>query len=84
MYTHVHIRDQSLVNHDMALVDHNIQAGDRTVNHSRDIHILSSAFLFIFLAYGAAQNLQTTLNTVSTFSLLCVQFTQRMFSKFLF
>ncbi|KAL5550023.1 hypothetical protein UlMin_000199 [Ulmus minor] len=32
-------------------------------NHTRDVHILSSAFLLIFLAYGAAQNLQTTVNT---------------------
>lgn len=32
-------------------------------NHTRDIHILSVAFLLIFLAYGAAQNLQSTLNT---------------------
>lgn len=34
-------------------------------NHTRDVHILSSAFLLIFLAYGAAQNLETTVNTVS-------------------
>ncbi|EXC31024.1 hypothetical protein L484_021326 [Morus notabilis] len=32
-------------------------------NHTRDVYILSFAFLFIFLAYGAAQNLQSTLNT---------------------
>ncbi|CAI8614475.1 unnamed protein product [Vicia faba] len=32
-------------------------------SHSRDVHILSLAFLLIFLAYGAAQNLQSTLNT---------------------
>ncbi|KAK4281384.1 hypothetical protein QN277_012886 [Acacia crassicarpa] len=32
-------------------------------NHTRDIHILSVAFLLIFLAYGAAQNLQSTVNT---------------------
>lgn len=44
------------------LVDQN-QNGTQTVNHSRDIHILSWAFLLIFLAYGAAQNLQSTLNT---------------------
>ncbi|XP_021804395.1 LOW QUALITY PROTEIN: UNC93-like protein 3 [Prunus avium] len=31
--------------------------------HTRDVHILSSAFLLIFLAYGAAQNLETSLNT---------------------
>lgn len=49
-------------------------------NHTRDVHILSSAFLLIFLAYGAAQNLETTVNTVGdlgTFSLgiLYVSFT---------
>lgn len=44
------------------LVDQN-QIGGQTLNHGRDIHILSWAFLLIFLAYGAAQNLQSTLNT---------------------
>lgn len=33
-------------------------------NYTRDVHILSCAFLLIFLAYGAAQNLETTVNTV--------------------
>ncbi|KAK8553698.1 hypothetical protein V6N13_072639 [Hibiscus sabdariffa] len=32
-------------------------------NRTRDVHILSSAFLLIFLAYGAAQNLETTVNS---------------------
>ncbi|WOL20336.1 hypothetical protein Cni_G29141 [Canna indica] len=32
-------------------------------NHARDVHILSLAFLFVFSAYGAAQNLETTVNT---------------------
>ncbi|XP_057438431.1 UNC93-like protein 3 [Lotus japonicus] len=32
-------------------------------SHTRDVHILSLSFLLIFLAYGAAQNLQSTLNT---------------------
>ncbi|CAJ1866119.1 unnamed protein product [Sphenostylis stenocarpa] len=32
-------------------------------SHTRDIHILSLAFLLVFLAFGAAQNLQSTLNT---------------------
>ncbi|XP_027349883.1 UNC93-like protein 3 isoform X2 [Abrus precatorius] len=32
-------------------------------SHTRDVHILSLAFLLVFLAYGAAQNLQSTLNT---------------------
>lgn len=35
------------------------------LNHTRDVHILSWAFLLIFLAYGAAQNLESTINTVS-------------------
>lgn len=34
-------------------------------DYTRDVHILSCAFLLIFLAYGAAQNLETTVNTVS-------------------
>ncbi|KAI5682300.1 hypothetical protein M9H77_03528 [Catharanthus roseus] len=33
------------------------------LNHTRDVHILSWAFLLIFLAYGAAQNLESTINT---------------------
>ncbi|CAH9116133.1 unnamed protein product [Cuscuta europaea] len=34
------------------------------LNHrARDVHILSCAFLLIFLAYGAAQNLESTINT---------------------
>ncbi|KAL6998317.1 hypothetical protein U1Q18_008441 [Sarracenia purpurea var. burkii] len=32
-------------------------------NHTRDVHILSSSFLLIFLAYGAVQNLESTINT---------------------
>ena len=39
-------------------------------NHARDVHILSSAFLLVFLAYGAVQNLESTLNTVSLVSVL--------------
>lgn len=35
------------------------------LNHTRDVHFLSWAFLFIFLAYGAVQNLESTINTVS-------------------
>ncbi|KAL4188970.1 hypothetical protein AMTRI_Chr08g204700 [Amborella trichopoda] len=33
-------------------------------NHAKDVHILSSYFLLIFLAYGATQNLESTVNTV--------------------
>ncbi|KAF8006143.1 hypothetical protein BT93_K0449 [Corymbia citriodora subsp. variegata] len=32
-------------------------------SHVRDVHILSCGFLLIFLAYGAAQNLESTVNT---------------------
>ncbi|XP_026443413.1 UNC93-like protein 3 isoform X2 [Papaver somniferum] len=37
--------------------------GNTTQNYTKDVHILSCAFLLIFLAYGAAQNLQSTVNT---------------------
>ncbi|KAF3672452.1 UNC93-like protein 3 [Capsicum annuum] len=33
------------------------------INHERDVYIMSCAFLLIFLAYGAAQNLESTINT---------------------
>lgn len=47
------------------------------INHTRDVHFLSWAFLLIFLAYGAAQNLQSTINTVCplSFYLLLLTFT---------
>lgn len=35
------------------------------MKHTRDVHILSCGFLLIFLAYGAAQNLESSVNTVS-------------------
>ncbi|KAG2272591.1 hypothetical protein Bca52824_067146 [Brassica carinata] len=31
-------------------------------SYTRDVHILSISFLLIFLAFGAAQNLETTIN----------------------
>ncbi|KAJ8636877.1 hypothetical protein MRB53_011144 [Persea americana] len=37
--------------------------GELPKNHARDVHVLSFAFLFVFLAYGAAQNLESTVNT---------------------
>ncbi|KAK7287543.1 hypothetical protein RIF29_00824 [Crotalaria pallida] len=37
----------------------------KTKSHTKDVHILSLAFLLIFLAYGA--NLQSTLNTLLSF-----------------
>jgi len=45
--------------------DDNSAIEARKSHHSTDIHILSLAFLLVFLAFGAAQNLQSTLNTVS-------------------
>lgn len=47
------------------LVGNEIRAtqGSFPMNHTRDVHILSCAFLLIFLAFGAAQNLQSTINT---------------------
>jgi len=38
--------------------------GASATGAARDVHLLSSAFLFVFLAYHAAQNLQSTVNTV--------------------
>ena len=35
-----------------------------TRSPAADAHILSAAFLFVFAAYGAAQNLESTVNTV--------------------
>ncbi|KAM3688926.1 hypothetical protein ACB098_09G007500 [Castanea mollissima] len=59
--------------------------GDKLVeipkkNHARDVHILSSAFLLVFLAYGAVQNLESTLNTeedlgTTSLGILYVSFT---------
>uniref|UniRef100_A0A1J3HTU3 UNC93-like protein 3 n=1 Tax=Noccaea caerulescens TaxID=107243 RepID=A0A1J3HTU3_NOCCA len=39
--------------------DQKLRAGK---SYTRDVHILSISFLLIFLAYGAAQNLETTVN----------------------
>lgn len=41
--------------------DRKVRAGK---SYTRDVHILSISFLLIFLAYGAAQNLETTVNKV--------------------
>ncbi|KAK8337377.1 hypothetical protein V6Z12_A09G181100 [Gossypium hirsutum] len=40
-----------------------VSGGETPKNRTRDVHILSCAFLLIFLAYGAAQNLETTINS---------------------
>jgi hypothetical protein len=40
--------------------------GAGAASETRDAHLLSSAFFFVFLAYHAAQNLQSTVNTVRT------------------
>nr|KJB36750.1 hypothetical protein B456_006G174800 [Gossypium raimondii] len=40
-----------------------VSGGETPKSRTRDVHILSCAFLLIFLAYGAAQNLETTINS---------------------
>ncbi|KAL3536379.1 hypothetical protein ACH5RR_004840 [Cinchona calisaya] len=42
---------------------HHSNSNKPIINYKRDVHILSWAFLLIFLAYGAAQNLESTINT---------------------
>lgn len=42
-----------------------ISQSETPKTRTRDVHILSCAFLLVFLAYGAAQNLETTVNAVS-------------------
>ncbi|XP_047938017.1 UNC93-like protein 3 [Salvia hispanica] len=39
------------------------QAPSQPLNHRRDVYLLCWAFLLIFLAYGAVQNLESTMNT---------------------
>ena len=51
------------------LVVSDSQSDKTRQNHTRDVHVLSCAFLLIFLAYGATQNLESTVNTVSFYSL---------------
>lgn len=60
--------------------DDNSAIEARKSHHSTDIHILSLAFLLVFLAFGAAQNLQSTLNTeddlgTTTLGILYLSFT---------
>ncbi|KAF9592123.1 hypothetical protein IFM89_011961 [Coptis chinensis] len=62
-----------------------LQSEESPNNHTRDVHILSSAFLLIFLAYGAAQNLESTVNTeenlgTTSLGILYISFT--VFSLF--
>ncbi|CAA0836420.1 UNC93-like protein 3 [Striga hermonthica] len=40
-----------------------VEENPQPLNHTRDVHILCWAFLLIFLAYGAVQNLESTINT---------------------
>ncbi|CAL5333385.1 unnamed protein product [Camellia sinensis] len=54
-------------------------------NHTRDVHILSSAFLLMFLAYGAVQYLECTINTeedIGTISLGILYLSFMVFSFF--
>lgn len=53
------------------------------INHTRDLHILSFAFLFVFSAYGAAQNLESTVNNegnIGTISLAILYLSFTLFS----
>ncbi|CAA6654928.1 unnamed protein product [Spirodela intermedia] len=43
--------------------DRSLPQASRRENHARDVHILSFGFLFVFSAYSAAQNLESTVNT---------------------
>ncbi|KAL2934339.1 UNC93-like protein 3 [Bienertia sinuspersici] len=54
-------------------------------SHSRDVHILSSAFLLVFSAYGAVQNLESTVNddgNLGTISLGILYVSFMVFSLF--
>lgn len=47
----------------LVLEQNSVSSDSDQLNHKRDVHILSWAFLLIFLAYGAVQNLESTINT---------------------
>lgn len=75
----------SPVEEGLPLVDSNSSSAKTPRSHSRDVHILSLAFLLVFSAYGAVQNLESTVNAegdLGTISLgiLYVSFT--VFSLF--
>ncbi|KAL7248304.1 hypothetical protein ACSBR2_003086 [Camellia fascicularis] len=53
-------------------------------NHTRDVHILSSAFLLIFLAYGAVQNLESTINTEEDLGTISLRILYSSFMVFSF
>lgn len=42
---------------------HQLPGNSRSRRHTRDVHFLSLAFLFVFSAYHAAQNLESSINT---------------------
>ena len=48
----------------LVLVSGEDRKGRPGKSYTRDVHILSISFLLIFLAFGAAQNLETTINKV--------------------
>lgn len=39
--------------------------------HTRDVHVMSCGFLLVFLSYGAAQNLESSVDTASSCLALC-------------
>ncbi|KAL8138271.1 hypothetical protein V2J09_004272 [Rumex salicifolius] len=48
---------------ELPLVESALTSKTTQKNHARDIHLLSAAFLLVFLSFGAVQNLQSTINT---------------------
>ncbi|XP_047050782.1 uncharacterized protein LOC124656011 [Lolium rigidum] len=51
-------------------------------SETRDTHLLSSAFFFVFLAYHAAQNLQSTVNTDGDLGTISLGFLYTSFTAF--
>ncbi|GAB2235654.1 hypothetical protein Drorol1_Dr00026086 [Drosera rotundifolia] len=68
------------VNEETPFVVPNSSSAKSPKGHARDVHILSAAFLLVFLAYGAVQNLESTLNSeddlgTTSLGILYVSFT---------
>ncbi|KAM0921632.1 hypothetical protein ACQ4PT_006607 [Festuca glaucescens] len=56
--------------------------GAGAASETRDTHLLSSAFFFVFLAYHAAQNLQSTVNTDGDLGTISLGFLYTSFTAF--
>ncbi|CAN1291374.1 hypothetical protein LINPERPRIM_LOCUS21122 [Linum perenne] len=55
----------------VTMADRKLLLPQPTKNHTRDVHILSSTFLLIFLAHGTTHNLKTTANSVGLYVYCC-------------